>query len=56
MGAPERTTTVRMYASDHAWIQQRQREISAKAGKWIDLPELLHGLIVAVQNAEEGVL
>ena len=54
MGATERTTTVRIFASDHAWMQQRQREISAKAGKWVDLPVLLHGLIEAVQKAEEG--
>jgi hypothetical protein len=54
MGATERTTTVRIYASDHAWIQQRQREISAKESKWIDIPVLLHGLIVAVRRAEEG--
>jgi len=54
MGLSEVTTTVRIYASDHQWIQQRQREVSAQRGKWVDLPVLLRELIQFVRQAEDG--
>ena len=46
--------TVSAYARDRDWLNQRQREISADRKARVTMADLVHELIVAIINAEEG--
>lgn len=47
-------TSISAYYTDRAWLQQRQREISAARSSWVTMADLVHELIMAIVRAEEG--
>jgi hypothetical protein len=50
----EPVTTVKIYASDRDWLTSRQRRLAADNDKWLPMCDILHGLIIAIQTADEG--
>jgi hypothetical protein len=47
-------TTASIYTADLQWIKGRQLKFSGEQGTWVPMPDMIHALVGAVQQAEEA--